>query len=72
MYECNNKSFSITADQQKKIELQQDKEFIVYYLRKALVMVGDVRISEAIEDLKDDISDLTVSENLPNKIKFYI
>ena len=55
MNEDNNKSYSITADQQKEIELRQEKEFVVYYLRKALVMVGDMAISEAIEELDNDI-----------------
>ena len=56
MYEdYNNKSFSITAEQQKEVELRQEKEFIVYYLRKALGMVGDMKISEAIEQLENDI-----------------
>lgn len=53
MYEDNNKS-SITAEQQKEVELRQEKEFVVYYLRKALVMVGDMAISEAIEQLDSD------------------
>jgi hypothetical protein len=57
MYEDNNKSFSITAEQQKEAELRQEKEFVVYYLRKALVMVGDMAISEAIEQLEDEMSD---------------
>ena len=57
MYEDNNKSYSITAEQQKEVELRQEKEFVVYYLRKALVMVGDMTISEAIEHLEDEMSD---------------
>ena len=57
MYEDSNKSYSITAEQQKEVELRQEKEFIVYYLRKALVMVGDMAISEAIEHLEDEMSD---------------
>ena len=57
MCEDNNKSFSITAEQQKEVELRQEKEFVVYYLRKALVMVGDMAISEAIEQLEDEMSD---------------
>lgn len=55
MYEDNNKSYSITAEQQKEVELRQEKESVVYYLRKALVMVGDMAISEAIEQLDNDI-----------------
>ena len=55
MYEDNNKSYSITAEQQKEVELRQEKEFVVYYLRKALIMVGDMAISEAIEQLDNDI-----------------
>ena len=57
MDEDNNKSYSITAEQQKEVELRQEKEFVVYYLRKALVMVGDMAISEAIEQLEDEMSD---------------
>ena len=57
MYEDNNKSYSITAEQQKEVELRQEKEFVVYYLRKALVIVGDMAISEAIEQLEDEMSD---------------
>lgn len=30
MYEDNNKSYSITAEQQKEVELRQEKEFVVY------------------------------------------
>lgn len=52
MYEeYNNKSYSITAKQSKDVELRQEKEFLVYYLRKALGMVGDMKISEAIAQL---------------------
>ena len=58
MYEDNNKSYSITAEQQKEVELRQEKEFVVYYLRKALVMVGDMAISEAIEQLDNDIKQI--------------
>lgn len=62
MYEDNNKSYSITAEQQKEVELRQEKEFVVYYLRKALVMVGDIAISEAIENLENDIAENTMIE----------
>lgn len=56
MYEdYNNKSYSITAEQSKDVELRQEKEFIVYYLRKALIMVGDMKISEAIAQLEKEL-----------------
>lgn len=56
MYEeYNDKFFSITAEQAKEVELRQEKEFIVYYLRKALGMVGDMKISEAIAQLEKEL-----------------
>lgn len=56
MYEdYNNKSYSITAEQAKEVELRQEKEFLVYYLRKALIMVGDMKISEAIAQLEKEL-----------------
>lgn len=56
MYEdYNNKSYSITAEQAKEVELKQEKEFLVYYLRKALGMVGDMKISEAIARLEKEL-----------------
>lgn len=56
MYEeYNDKFFSITAEQAKDVELRQEKEFIVYYLRKALGMVGDTKISEAIAQLEKEL-----------------
>ena len=56
MYEdYNNKSYSITAEQAKEVELRQEKEFIVYYLRKALGMFGDMNISEAIAQLEKEL-----------------
>lgn len=56
MYEdYNNKSYSITAEQAKEVELRQEKEFIVYYLRKALGMVDDMKISEAIAQLEKEL-----------------
>ena len=62
IYEDNNKSYSITAEQQKEVELRQEKEFVVYYLRKALIMVGDMAISEAIENVENDIAEDTIIE----------
>lgn len=56
MYEdYNNKSYSLTAEQSKEVELRQEKEFLVYYMRKALGMVGDVKISEAISQLEKEL-----------------
>lgn len=55
MHEDNNKYFSITAEQAKEVELRQEKEFIVYYLRKALGMVDDMKISEAIAKLEREL-----------------
>lgn len=55
MYEDNNKSNSITAEQAKEAELRQEKEFLVHYLRKALGMVDDIKISEAIAQLEKEL-----------------
>lgn len=55
MCEDSNKSYSITAEQQKEVELRQEKEFVVYYLRKALMMVGDMKISEVIAQLEKEL-----------------
>lgn len=56
MYEeYNNKFYSITAEQAKEVELRHEKEFLVYYLRKALGMVGDMKISEAIAQLEKEL-----------------
>lgn len=56
MYEeYNDKSYSITAEQAKEVELKQENEFVVYYLRKALIMVGDMKISEAIAQLEKEL-----------------
>lgn len=55
MYEDNNKSYSITAEQAKEVELREEKEFIVCYLRKALGMVGNMKISEAIAQLEKEL-----------------
>lgn len=68
MYEDSNKSYSITAEQQKEVELRQEKEFVVYYLRKALVMVGDMVISEAIKHLEDEMSDDAMIETTVKEV----
>ena len=47
----NNKSFSITAEESKQIDKEYEIAEILINLRKALSEVGDVKLSEAIEEL---------------------
>lgn len=47
----NNKSFSITAEESAQIYKEFEITEILINLRKALSEVGDVKISEAIEEL---------------------
>ena len=47
----NNNSFSITAEESRQIDKELEISGILINLRKALSEVGDVKISEAIEEL---------------------
>lgn len=52
-YEHN--AFTITAEQQKEIERRFELEWMLCYLKKAIGVLGDIKLSEAIDKIKHEL-----------------
>jgi hypothetical protein len=50
-----NKAFVLTAEQQKELERKVDLEWTLYYLKKAIRLFGDIKISDAIAKTKHEL-----------------
>lgn len=50
-----NNAFTITAEQQKEIEHEYELNWMLCYLKKAIGVLGDIKLSEAIDKIKDNI-----------------